>query len=208
LAERARWTRSETVWAAGCLSFISLVVLLALLLIANTIAGAPPLHDIHTAGAQKVSYQIADYSGRIVWGPTTPTMSLDEFRCEAWRQSRQGICPDAAELSRTLWPQLQQTPATLYVGVMWRGCLPSPGHFNIEYLPGTLLMHCYEARPWFMSPLQIPEGARAARSIVLVTVSLTEIPSGKLQVVYEDRVERWLFDAVETFQLGVVTLPH
>jgi hypothetical protein len=191
----------------GCLAVISITVLGSLLLVANALAGAPPRHEIHTPGARPVSYEIADYGGRIVWGRTTPTMSLDDFRCEAWRQSGQKVCPDAAELSRMLWPQLQQAPGTLYVGIMWTACLPSSFDFNIEYSPGTLLMHCFEAQPWVVSPIGRPAGAHAARSIVLVLVPLIDIPPGRLQVVYEERVERWFFDAVDTLQLGAVNLP-
>jgi len=201
-----RWTRSETAWAAGCLGAIAVVVLGALFLVANAIAGAPPRHEIHTPGARPVSYQIADSDGRIVRGRTAPTMSLAEFRCEAWRQGGQEVCPDPAQLSTLLWPHLEQAPATLYVGVMWTSCLPSPGYFNIEYTAGTLLLHCFDARPWFVWPLGGPRYARAAPSIVLVLVPVTDIPAGRLQVVYEERVERWLFDAVDTTQLGAVNV--
>jgi hypothetical protein len=208
LAERIRWTRSERAWAAGCLSIISITVLGALLLVANAVAGAPPLHEIHTAGAEPVDYQVVNYDGRIsVWGPTVPTMSLDEFRCEAWRDGGQEVCPDAAELSRLLWPKLKQAPGTLYVGIRSTLCSPSLGHFNIEYSAGALLMHCYDARPWFVFPLQTPHYLYGQSVIDLVTVTVVGIPPGRLEVVFEYRVERWLFDAVDTFPLGAVNLP-
>jgi hypothetical protein len=209
LAERVHWTRSEKAWTTGCLAAISITVLGALLLVANAVAGAPPAHEIHTAGARPLSYQIVVSGPRIVWGRIKPTTSLGDVRCQAWRQSESEVCPDAAELTRIFWPQLQQAPDTLYVGIVPTACWPSIASINIEYSPRSLLIHCFDARPWFGSPFGTPEGggeAFAEPSAVLVLVPLTGILPGSLQVVYEERVERWFFDAVETFPLGTVSL--
>jgi len=186
--------------AAGC---VTLPLLGAVLAFASAVAGAPPEHEVLSNGGRSIAYRVAD-TPTTLYGPIAPTTSLAAARCEAWLQLHTEACPDTA-LPSQFWPELQDTPDSLYVGVL-AYCDMTPEHFNVEVGDGTsLTLHCHSSAAW------IHVGPRAMGVVSqpithLLVVSTAGWPPGQYWVYREDRVERWLSDQVETSLLGAVDI--
>lgn len=199
-------------WALRVAAVVLLTspVLFAILILVSSVAGAPPEHAVRTPGATPIGYEVA-YSttylnGSLVAGVAAPATSIDEFRCAAWRAGGQpGGCPDSAELAKTLWPNVKQAPDTLYVGLRASTCQTVPDHLNIEYQDGRLVLHCHVAAQWLYFA-RSTMGVAAQPAIALLTMPTGAMSHGKLTVVLENRVERWLFDQVTTVELGTVAI--
>jgi hypothetical protein len=170
----------------------------------------PPVHAVHTAGATSVKAYFA--AG---WVPAEgvtprPTTSLAQLRCELWRGSPP--CPDAAHLAQRMWPNLSQTPKTLYVP-MWGGGVPSsnPSGWNVEYDPGgrTLMIHSYESQPLLvLRRADETPGAAMQPFISLLVVATDAMTPGSITVVEDTRSEHLLGDrSTGSYVLGMVTIP-
>ena len=185
--------------AAGC---VTLPLLGAVLAFASAVAGAPPEHEVLSRGGHSIAYRSA-YTPNL-FGPIAPTTSLAGARCEAWLQLHTEACPDTA-LPSQFWPELQDTPDSLYVGVL-AYCDMMPEHFNVEVGDGTILtLHCHWSAPW-INLTRPPMGVVGQPITQLVVVSTAGWTPGKYWVYREDRVERWLSDQVETSLLGAVDI--
>lgn len=177
----------------GCLA---LVVVSVVAIFAGSIT--PPNHDVLSAGSRAIDYQVIETP----YVRILPTTSLADARCQAWRHSRGYNCPNAAALAGAFWPQLQQVPEMLYVGLT---CATSPAYFNVEYTGRSVIFHCHLAQAWLhFEPHSI--GVNAVPDVALVMVPTAQMRSGMLSVYQEDRVERWLNDQVTITQLGTVTV--
>jgi len=187
-------------------AIITIPLLLAVVLFIGVAARAPQEHAVTTPGAVPVQAQLAfgSYRPRSAAEPVAPTTSIDQLRCDSWRVVFQEACPDSAQMAKTLWPDVLQEPNTLYVGIL-TFCLASPEHLNAEYLRGTLTLHCHYASPWWRFERR-EMGVYAQMGIELVVVSTQNIPSGQVNVVLEERAERWIQDAVMQRSLGQVTI--
>ena len=180
-------------------------LVIALLVVAAIIAGSPPEHDVITMDGRSIAYKTAtSYPQVYVYGPITPTTSLYDARCQAWRQRNSGDCPDDGTLARTYWPGLQSADGTLYVGLT--GYCADPSDFNLELGRGpTLVLHCHATAPW-INLNRGPMGVQAAPITTLLIVSTATWSPGRYSIYREDRVERWLVDQVTTSLLGAVTI--
>lgn len=200
IARALRWIGGQIGRAA-----IFLVGGLILVIVVGAVAGAPPEHAVSLYGGAAIQVRVVtDYSHQLVQGPVAPTTSLANARCEAWLQARSGTCPDEATLAGAYWPDLQQEPHMLYVGLL-STCLTSPDHFNVELASTTLFLHCHTTAPW-VSTERPPMGVSAQILTDLILVPTDQMQAGTLYVVREDRVERWLSDEVSSELLGVVTI--
>src|SRR5438046_1725755 len=109
------------------LKLIAFVTAAAVMVIAIALLGVmtwtPAPHPIRTPGAKAVPAHFAPGSVQLRYFVPRPTTSLDQVRCEAWKTLSSQPC-DAARLAQQLWPDLAQTPKTLYVA-LWNGMPPS-----------------------------------------------------------------------------------
>jgi hypothetical protein len=196
-------------WGAGQVgrAVLFLVGGLILLIVVGAVAGAPPEHAVSLYGGAAINVRVVSaYPGQHIQGPIAPTTSLANARCEAWQQARSGTCPDEATLAGAYWPDLQQQPHMLYVGLL-STCQTSPDHFNVELVSTTLFLHCHVTAPW-VSTERSPMGVAAEILTDLVLVPTDKMEAGSLYVVREDRVERWLSDQVTSELIGVVTITN
>ena len=202
-SEMSRTAKAGRVAAIGC---VTTPLLVAILVLVGTVAGAPPEHDVITMGGRSIAYQTSTpYPQAHFYGAIAPTTSLDDARCQAWRQAYRGACPDATALRGTYWPGLQAAPQTLYVGVL-AYCDLDPSHFNLELGRGpSLVLHCRATARW-LNLERSPMGVVAEPITDLLVVSTASWKPGRYTVYREDRLERWLFDQVTTTQLGTVNV--
>ena len=168
----------------------------------------PPLHEVQTVGAIPIttvaidSWTAPGYSAR-----TRPTTSLTEMRCQAWLL-RNPSCPDPATLAKDLWPDVTQSPATLYLGLP-QSCSRQYGRgFGVEYFGSsrTLIAHCYYPAPWLRLPDLSGSGSQELPRTVLVAVQTETIGPGILVVVRDDRVEHFFSDQSDQYRLGAVNI--
>jgi hypothetical protein len=194
---------------------VALSVLGALVLIVWGAFSTPPVRDVHTARGTPVMT-------RLVWNTRyvlfqgeriSPSQSLDTVRCEYWRFSQRPTtttCPDSATLASLYFPNLTQSPRTLYVP--WGGC-PSgwsgSDGFNAEYLPGrrALVLHCYTAEPlvsWPRRPMMVA-GQQPRPSVLLVPTD--SLPVGNVSIQQDYRIEHLLGDqSYEEYPVGIATI--
>ena len=64
----------------------------------------PPAHQVHTEGATSIGGAHLAQANRPTYGylQLTPSLSLDDLRCQAWRGMRTEPCPDAATLDEAV----------------------------------------------------------------------------------------------------------
>lgn len=192
----------------GCLAASALALALVGLLIG--VSWTPTPHPIRTAGATAITnFQVVDRNASSFYVSVAPppSMSLAELRCAVWR-ARSATCPDPTTLAQRLWPNLAQSPETLYV-VLPVACLTSFGGYrlNVEYIASsrTLTIHCYSAAAWYVP--QPPPGVGPAPSSGLILVGTAEIRPGNVTVVADYRVEHLLGDDSTQVVVGGVTIP-
>ena len=186
----------------GCLTLIvGVLVLLAVV----TIAGAPPNHEILSAGSRAVAYQVA--YGTYVPGPIAPTTSLTNARCQAWLDSHSNPCPDAATLAAKYWPSLQPAPDTLYVGFQPNCGWESPVFYVELYPESSVTIHCHWTKPLidFERP---PMGVTAQPGFTLLVLSTSTWTPGQYWVYQQDLVERWGSANSQTWFLGMVQVTN
>src|SRR5260370_22965073 len=160
----------------GCLAASALAIALGGLLIG--VSWTPTPQPIRTAGATAITnFQVVDRNASSFYVSVAPppSMSLAELRCAVWR-ARSATCPDPTTLAQRLWPNLAQSPETLYV-VLPVTCLTSFGGYrlNVEYIASsrTLTIHCYSAAAWDVP--QPPPGVGPAPSTSLILLVTTKI---------------------------------
>jgi hypothetical protein len=204
--------------------FVVLVGLAAGIVILVSLFTTPATHDVHTPGGTSIRVGIAAPVTRN--GPQaglvslTPTQSLADVRCQMWHSDpfnryKSDPCPSDLTLAEDYWPQLAQSPQTLYVGwtvcgTFWynpNGLQTEYSLFNVEYIGSsrTLTIHCYSARAW----IRLPGGAHYARAVpttALLVVPTNRISPGRLSVVQDDRIEHLLGDETTATQLGIATI--
>ena len=137
-----------------------------------------------------------------------PSQSLTDVRCAIWRVGHAETCPDAATLAGLYFPQLTQSPSSLYVPWLW--CAYSSfgaDGFNVEYLPTrrAIVIHCYLARPfvWTQPRTMI---ARAQTALSLLLVPTTLLPGGPVSIIEDDRIEHLVGDQSSEARLGTATI--
>ncbi len=182
---------------------VRLSVAVAVILLLAVAFVPPPSHDVHSPDGVSIKARIV-YSGP-TFRPIVPSESLSDIRCQLWGNGSSAVrCPTDAILAQDIWPQVNQSPLTLYVGV-----LSTCGYrFNVEYRAHDrrLLVHCYSAGAWIAFPASCCPGVMASPTLALVLVSTDAIPSGRLTVTRDDRIERWLSDQSAESQLGSVII--
>jgi hypothetical protein len=172
----------------------------------------PPAHEIHTSGSSPLdSRLVASDPG--VWSNgqvIQPGESIDMIRCRRWQARRSlGLaCPDSATLAADFFPNLTQTPKTLYLpwqrcyldGALWAG-------FNLEYQPirRTLVIHCYTAEAW-IHWRQVRTAMWPQPEQLMLVVSTKSLPVGDINIVEDDRVERYAGDISTEFPRGTATI--
>lgn len=196
------WTRK----GIGCVavSVVTLLLLGGLVVLTWT----PSAHDIHSGGARPITnLRVADGRTTYGYGHLTPTQSLDQLRCQAWRAARTGPCPDATTLEEAFWPGVAQSSNTLYIPLPPSCPGVLPGSFNIEYFDSnrSLVIHCNVAAPWLNLTRPLP-GVVALPPAVLVGVPTESFGAGNLKLVEEDRIEHLLGDDTTQTDLGTVTI--
>src|SRR5260370_11125588 len=179
----------------GCLAASALAIALGGVVIG--VSWEVTAHPIRTAGATAITnFQVVDrnVSSFYVSVAPPPSMSLAELRCAVWR-ARSATCPDPTTVAQRLWPNLAQSPETLYV-VLPVACLTSFGGYplDVEYIASsrTLTIHCYSAAAWYVP--QPPPGVGPAPSSGLILVGPAEIPPANVPVAADYRVRHLLRD--------------
>lgn len=137
-----------------------------------------------------------------------PSQSLTDVRCAIWRVRHAETCPDAATLAGLYFPQLTQSPSSLYVPWLWCGysSLGANG-FNVEYLPTrrAIVIHCYLARPFvWTQPRTMVARAQTVLSLLLVPTTL--LPGGPVSIIEDDRIEHLAGDQSSESRLGTATI--
>jgi hypothetical protein len=197
-------TRKRIGWsAAAAVSIVFVGVAISALY-------SPQPHDVHTAGATAITNARVAQADHPTYGylQLSPSMSLDDLRCQAWRAERTPQCPDAAALEQRYWPGVRQTTNTLYVALPPSCPGYTSGGFNFEYFKSsrTLMLHCYRAAPWLVFSTMHMPGVQALPPAGLVLVPTDAFGAGNLNVVEEDRVEHLLGDDSTQAVLGVVAV--
>lgn len=193
----------------GCIPAITFALILVGLAVA--VSWTPSIHEVHTTGAIAITTLKVDASSPPVFisGDLTPSMSLADLRCQVLKYRASGPCPDPALLAQRFWPEVTQSPKTIYVGLP-ASCAPfdSSSGLNVEYVGSSrlLVFHCFSARAWFVPPAPRMAGVTAAPTIILATISTAPIPAGSLTVVRDDRVEHLLGDDSTQVVLGRLTI--
>ena len=188
--------------------FVAATVVLAGLALAGISMWTPPAHPVHTPGATPVDAHFAPGWVLARGGQLAPSTSLDEVRCEVWKTMSAKPCPDSTRLAQQFWPNLTQSPRTLYVPL---SSDVYPGAVNVEYDHGeaAVLIHSYESRPLWV-PYQRPDvfpGARAQPTIPLLMVSTTGIEAGAITISQDSWIERVTGDETNrVFLLGTVAI--
>src|SRR5260370_4566473 len=115
----------------GCLAASALAIALGGLLIG--VSWTPTPHPIRTAGATAITnFQVVDRNASSFYVSVAPppSMSLAELRCAVWR-ARSATCPDPTTLAQRLWPNLAQSPETLYLALPL-ACLTSFRSYRLD----------------------------------------------------------------------------
>jgi hypothetical protein len=176
-------------------------------LVGTALFWPPSLHEVYTPGAIPISQVYIESTPALGFSPRIqPSTSLTDVRCELW-QLRNGPCPDPATLARNLWPDLTQSPYTLYLGLPG-SCSRQNGYgFNVEYVEfsRTMIVHCYYAAPWVTLP-NLRGSTQSEPITVLMTMQIEAVSPGILSVVRDDRIERLFEDQSDHLQLGTVTI--
>jgi len=180
---------------------VRLIVFVAVVLVVATLSITPPGHAIHTSGATALRSQVVESYNTPLYATrqTQPSQSLDAIRCELWllRNSSAAACSDRASLAAAYFPQLTQSPMTLYLP--WSPCAltssPSRG-FNVEYRPSgrTIAIHCFAASPWLTIFETHNLGVVAEPQLALLLVPTQSIPAGQIDVVQDNWTELLLHD--------------
>lgn len=191
-----------------------LVILIPVAVIAAVVIATwtPPVHPVHTSGASELKANVAGGYRPLRGLVPKPTTSLEAIRCAAWGPRPSQPCPDATTLDQQMWPNLTQTPNTLYVATSTRSGLPysSTYGFDVEYVPvsRSVAIHAYVSQPlfvWHYAP-QIA-GVEMAPSIDLLVIRTESIPTGTITVTHDERIERLNGDEViDQETLGTVSL--
>src|SRR5260370_19845177 len=155
----------------GCLAASAVALALVGLLIG--VSWTPTPQPIRTAGATAITnFQVVDRNASSFYVSVAPppSMSLAELRCAVWR-ARSATCPDPTTLAQRLWPNLAQSPETLYV-VLPVACLTSFAGYplNVHYISPSppLTLHCYSAGAWYVPPPPPRVGAQPQLILILV----------------------------------------
>jgi len=216
IAKTAGWAKQAA--PVGAASLLTLLLGLALLLLAATIAGAPPEHDIVPIGTHALKVRVVtslafpaiSHVWGPVWGPIGPSTSLAFVRCAAWQEGHASGCPDEFALAKAYWPELTPEPATIYVGLLWPYCIASAPHFNVEYSGGVtstnVTLHCHHTLPWAGGPSERGSNTAAPPSLQLILVPTAGMSAGPVWVYREDRTERWIQDDSQITLLGQVMI--
>jgi hypothetical protein len=197
------WTRKRTVW---------LIVVAVLILLGADAFVTPPAHDVHTSGGIPINARWVDSKPPLFdYQPVKPSQSLDEIRCQFWRfrnPAPTSACPDSASLASTFFPDVAQSPTTLYIP--WYRCAASFrgwDGYNVEYQSssGTIVIHCYVAEPWLLrQPVMM--GVMARQSVTLLLVPTQSISVGPVRIVEDDREEHLLGDQSSEWVLGTARI--
>jgi hypothetical protein len=199
-------------WVA--IAVLADIVVIVVLAITATVAGAPPEHDVIPVNTTPLAVQVVlpplgSPASRLS-AAIAPTTSLGAARCAAWQESNAGACPDTSALAQMYWPELTEQPQTIYVGLLWPDCIASAPHFNVEFSgnveSANVILHCHSTQAWFGGPSYLGRNSVGAPVLQLVMVPTAPIEGRQLWVYREDRVERWLEDDVRTTLLGVVAI--
>jgi hypothetical protein len=189
--------------AAWVIATIPLV--LSLIYFGGVALGAPAESDVVPEGHTPITWEVAEPSGRLTYGPLVPTTSLANVRCQSWIQDHAGTCPDEQTLAGMYWTKLQQAPQTLYVGAFL--CDTTRRHFNVEYFESRLTLHCHSTarliNPWQGPHSDAGPGAAFIELLIVPTVSMIQ---GQVSIFLEDRIERRFSDIVSTKLIGVATI--
>jgi hypothetical protein len=195
-------------WVVVVSAAIAVIIAVAQLLALAQLFVSPQPHEVHTPNAIPIRVQTA--TSRIDAFITFASESIADLRCEVWHSGgwtnsgyrpNTGPCPDEATLALTYWPQLSQSPKTLYLA--WTRC----SVFNVEYIAfnRTLVIHCFTAGdsvPTFFSP----GGVVAQRFLDLLLVPTDAMSPGSLSIIEDDRVEHFLGDSSTEVQLATATI--
>jgi len=187
---------------------IAVIIAVAQLLVLAQLFVSPQPHEVHTPNAIPIRVQTAtSHTDALI---TAASESIADLRCQVWRgggftlggfRPNTGPCPDAATLALTYWPQLSQSPKTLYLA--WTRCTV----FNVEYfaLNRTLVIHCFTAGD-SVPPLFSPGGVVAQRFLDLLLVPTDAMSPGSLGIIEDDRVEHLFSDSSNEVQLATATI--
>ncbi len=189
---------------------VGLAIALAVVLVLVGAFVRPSPHEVHTPGAQELNPQLVNSDAHAyLFQALKPSESLNEVRCAMWRlgHPQTSDCLDAETLAALYFPELSQSPKTLYVP--WLGCAYSMGAdgFNVEYQPsrGAVVIHCYVARPWIWHEPQTM-GAEPQPRLTLLLVPTGSIQAGPVAVIQDDRVEHFFRDDSYELQLATATI--
>jgi hypothetical protein len=170
----------------------------ALLVIIAVAFFPPPARDVHTPGASPLDSRLVSSNPTAVYfngHDTDPSAWLDTTRCELWhsRHRLDLACPDSAALAAEYFPNLTQTPQTLYIP--WLRCYLDGAlfaGFNLEYQPirGAIVIHCYTAQPW-IHWRHVEMAARPQPELLMLVVSTKSLSLAEVVVIEDDRVERY-----------------
>ena len=174
---------------------VAVAVPLVLIALAAVVTYVPPVHAIHAEGARGVTAHpggsVRPFSGRV----PAPTTSLTDLRCIVWYELRRESCHDSSAAPERLWPNLDQTPNTLYVPSLSDNAWPpgdGPSGFNVEYQPSIrkLTIHQYVTEPLIVWRHPESTGAGLAPGLDLLVVSTNGISSGVVTVEVDSWIER------------------
>jgi hypothetical protein len=177
----------------------------ALLVIIAVAFFPPPARDVHTPGSSPLDSRLVSSNPNAVYfngHDTDPSEWLDTTRCGLWhaRHRLDLACPDSATLAAEYFPNLTQTPQTLYIpwlrchldGALFAG-------FNLEYQPirRAIVIHCYTAQPWIHGR-HVETAARPQPELLMLVVSTKSLSQGEVYIVKDDRVEHYAgYDSTE-----------
>lgn len=172
----------------------------------------PTAHEVHAPGSTPLEARVVQSDKRIPFRETIqPSQSLDAIRCQLWHANHvpPSACPDSAALAAEYFPNLTQTPKTLYIP--WQRCsantISSWDGFSVEYQPSsrTMVIQCYVAEPFFQHQVA---GVVAWFPQSLLVVSTASLSAGDITIVENDSIEHLLGigDRSTVFQLATATI--
>lgn len=194
-------------WAVVLSAGFAVVIAVAQVLVLAQLFVSPQPHEVHTPNAIPIRVRTA--TSQIDAFITSASESIADLRCEVWHSGawtnagyrpNTGPCPDDATLALTYWPQLSQSPKTLYLA--WTRC----SVFNVEYFAfnRTLVIHCFTAGT--LIPTVTLPGVVAQRFLDLVLVPTEAMSPGSLSVIEDDRVEHFIGDYSNEVVLATATI--
>jgi len=195
-------------WVVVLSAAIAVIIELAQLLVLAELFVSPQAHEIHSPDGIPIKVRTAASIGPVL--VIAASESIADVRCQVWLagevtdqgfRPHAGPCPDAATLAAAYWPQFSQSPMTLYL--TWRRCFV----FNVEYITSrrALIIHCYTAGTFIPSAPQHPGTAAESTRDILVAPTDAMSP-GSLNIVEDDRVERFIGDYTTERQLATATI--